>query len=641
MDNRKEPINSELSYAELFQKEKMTEEERRLICNSLMTTEARMERLILKHFSNHDFKEVWERRIGGGLIGGKACGLLVARKLIEVMLPEFKECIEPHHSFYIGSDVFCQYLEQNDCVELRERHRREREHFEAAKELRSRLRHGVFAEPIRKELRTLLMDYGTTPIIVRSSSFLEDGYGNAFSGKYESVFCMNQGSEEERLEELEDAVRKVYESTMSPSAIEYRRKRKLFEVEEQMALLVQKVEGERYGKLYFPAAAGMGCSYNPYKWMEHMNPDAGMLRMVVGLGTRAVERTPGDYPRLIGLDRAQANIRTTIAERHKFSQRQVDVLDFTENALTTKPLELVLQEMPDWQKKLVLSRDTEAEYLLSQRRQFRKVYFADCQGLVERNDFIRMMRKLLKMLEAEYGRPVDVEFAVKSAQEGTWKVNLLQCRPLQTAASENVVIPEGVDDELLFDVRRTSMRRSKKEKLDRIVWVDPQAYYEYPYAKKPDVGRMISKINQHYEEEDKKLMLLVPGRIGTSSPELGVPVVYADISQFIAICEVAYSKAGYRPELSYGSHMFQDLVEADVYYGAINENSKTRLYQPELLSRFPNVFLKLWEEEQELSGIIKVFDVSESGTCLMLDAKEGRAVCRLGKGDADRKGYPA
>ena len=120
-----------------------------------------------------------------------------------------------------------------------------------------------------------------------------------------------------------------------------------------------------------------------------------------------------------------------------------------------------------------------------------------------------MMRKILKMLETEYERPVDVEFAVRSPGEGVWKVNLLQCRPLQVAASEQVEIPEGIDDELLFDVRRTSMRRSKKESLDCIVWVDPQAYYEHPYTKKPDVGRMISCINQYYEEEDKKLMLLV------------------------------------------------------------------------------------------------------------------------------------
>lgn len=614
----------------LLSKEILTEDEKKQVCNNLMTTEVRMERLILKHFEAEDFRKVYERRIGEGLIGGKACGLLVARKLIRVKLPEFMEYIEPHNSFFIGSDVFCSYLKLNDCVELREKQRREKEAFCEAEELAKRLRNGKFSKEICEKLRTMLAFYGNTPIIIRSSSFLEDGYGNAFSGKYESIFCMNQGTEEERLFEVKEAIRKVYASTMNPSAIEYRRKRKLLDVDEQMALLVQRVEGERHGDYYFPIAAGMGCSYNPYKWMEHMNPDAGMLRVVMGLGTRAVERTPGDYPRLVGLDRAQANIRTTVAERHKFSQRQMDLLDFAENKLCTKIIDSVLPVLSESQKKLVLSRDGEAEYMLRQRRKFRKVYFADCQGIVENTEFIRMMRKILKMLEAEYERPVDIEFAAEYSENGV-KVNLLQCRPLQSASSERVAIPEGIDGELLFDVRRTSMRRSKAEQIDYIVWVDPQAYYEYPYAKKPDVGRLISRINQYFEEKEKKLMLLVPGRIGTSSPELGVPVVYADISQFIAICEVAYSKAGYRPELSYGSHMFQDLVEADVYYGAINENSKTRLYQPELLRAFQDVLPKIWPEEKELSEIIKVYEVTGTHTCLILDAKEGRAVCRLGK----------
>ena len=117
------------------------------------------------------------------------------------------------------------------------------------------------------------------------------------------------------------------------------------------------------------------------------------------------------------------------------------------------------------------------------------------------------------MLETAYERPVDVEFAITSPEEGIWRLNLLQCRPLQAALSEQVHIPEGVDHQLLFDVRRTSMRRSKEETMDYIVWVDPQKYYEYPYAKKPDVARLISRINQHFEYTDKKLMLLVPGRI--------------------------------------------------------------------------------------------------------------------------------
>ncbi|XCP87119.1 PEP/pyruvate-binding domain-containing protein [Roseburia hominis] len=619
------------SWEQLLEKEVLSQEERTVLCNELMTTEHRMEKLILKYFTVDDFRKVWEHKIGGGVIGGKACGLLMAQKLVTVRLPECVDRLEEHQSFFIGSDVFQEYLAFNDCLELRAKHMLEKEHFAETEELSNRLRNGSFPEELTRQFERILEYYGTEPIVVRSSSLMEDGFGNAFSGKYESVFCANQGTKEERMTELLEAIRRVYGSVMNLSAIEYRRKWHLLEVDERMALLIQKVSGAQIGDWYLPAVAGMGCSYNPYKWMEQLNPEAGMLRMVMGLGTRAVQRTPGDYPRLVGLDRAQANIRTTVAERHKYSQRQIDVLDLKEKKETTISLMQIQDMLPEAYRKLTLSRDTDAEYTLAQRRIYRKIYFADCQGMVDQDEFIDMMRRTLKMLEREYGRPVDVEFAVTATSQKEWKVNLLQCRPLHAYMSEKVQIPEGIDEELLFDVRRTSMRRSKEERIHYIVWVDPQKYYECDYAKKPDVGRMIGKINQHFEDTEYKLMLLVPGRIGTSSPELGVPVVYAEISQFSAICEVAYGKAGYHPELSYGSHMFQDMVEADVYYGAINENSKTRLYHPEKLKECPEVLCELFPEEEALGQIIKVYDLTGCIASLMLDAKEGRAVCRIQK----------
>ena len=618
-----------MNWEEIRSRESLTAKESKYICNDLMSTGLEMERLIVENFGPEDYYKVAQRLIGGGRIGGKACGLLLARKLIQARMPQYMDYMEPHDSYFVGSDVFYHYLEENDCMELRRRHMKEKEKFQEADELQSRIRNGSFSEAIQEELLKVVRHYGDTPIIVRSSSFLEDGFGNAFSGKYESIFCINQGSEEERLSDLMNAVRSVYASTMNPSAIEYRRRWGLLDVDEQMALLIQKVAGQRYGSFYMPVAAGMGCSYNPYKWMENMNPDAGMIRMVMGLGTRAVERTPGDYPRLVGLDRAQANLRTTVAERHKYSQRNVDVMDYASNSLCTKRLEEVIDELPGWQKKLVLSHDTEAEELLAQRGKYKQVLFADCQGMVNNDLFIQMVKDILGMLQEVYGRPVDVEFAVNSMAKGEWELNLLQCRPLQASISEKIHIPEEKVKEFLFDVRRTSMRRSKMEKLDIIVWVDPRKYYEYPYAKKFHVAQKIDEINRHYEETDKKMMLLVPGRIGTSSPELGVPVVYANISAFCAICEVAYSEVGYHPELSYGSHMFQDLVEADVYYGAINENSKTRCYQPRLLKQHPNIFPELFPGNEELGGIIKVYDVSDCNAQLLLDSKKGRAVCWL------------
>ena len=100
---------------------------------------------------------------------------------------------------------------------------------------------------------------------MRSSSILEDGFGNAFAGKYESIFCSNTGTAEERLFEFEEAVRTVYASTMSKSALDYRLRRGLEGRDEQMALLVQRVSGSHYENFFMPCAAGVGYSYSPYR----------------------------------------------------------------------------------------------------------------------------------------------------------------------------------------------------------------------------------------------------------------------------------------------------------------------------------------------------------------------------------------
>ena len=564
-------------------------QEKRLLCNELMTREPRMEKLIVKWFTEEDYRTVLRYKIGDGVIGGKACGVLLARKLIEEKLPEYESLLLPHHSWFIGSDVFAEYLWEE-----------------------------TFSERTKGEFRELLKHLGQDPYVVRSSSTLEDGFDHAFTGKYESVFCTNQGDETERIEELKAAVFRVYKSVWNESAVEYRRTRGLTHTDERMALLVQRVEG-----------MPMGSYYLPYKWMEEMNPEAGMLRIVAGLGTRAVERTPGDYPRLIALDRARGNLYSSAGERHKYSQRQVDVLDLKTAAHKTIWLEELMPLLPERGKKLILSHDTDAEQRLQEMGRYRPVLFADCQGIAYDNGFIQMMQRILKMLEGEYGRPVDIEFAMEPGEDGRIHLNLFQCRPLRQVAEQKFVMPEGREEEVLFDVRRTSMWRSKEERLDFIVWVDPQKYYDCPYARKPEVANVIGLINQYFSKQSKQLLLLTPGRCGTSSPELGVPVKYADVSCFSAICEVAYSKAGYNPSLSYGSHMFQELVEADIYYGAINENSKTKIYRPEYLNTFRDVFPKLWPDKAEFEGMIRVFDVSENRARLLLDAREGRAVCRI------------
>ena len=120
------------------------------------------------------------------------------------------------------------------------------------------------------------------------------------------------------------------------------------------------------------------------------------------------------------------------------------------------------------------------------------------------------------------------------------------------------------------------------------------------------------------------MMLIVPGRIGTSSPELGVPTTFADISEFEAVCEVEEQKAGYNPELSYGSHIFQDLVEAGILYTAVFEKESTAAFSPDLLDRFEDTTEKVTKPAEDIKGVLRVYDMSAEPLTLYYDMSEER-----------------
>lgn len=605
-----------------------SDETENLIIDSTMTKDEKLKNLVKKYFRPLDYFILRDRMIGSGAIGGKACGMLLARKICEAEIPEFSSYSEPHDSFYIGSDVFYTYIVSNGCWRLRIRQRTNEEYFTAAKELQEHLFTGVFPPKIKEQFLNVIEYFGQSPFIVRSSSFLEDGFGNAFAGKYESVFCVNQGSPQKRLEEFEQAVRTVYASTMDYSALEYRLLRGLGKKDEQMAILVQRVSGSYQGQYFMPSAAGVGYSHSAYKWYPDMDPEAGMLRIVMGLGTKAVDRTKEDYPRLANLDRPSVTVLTTVEQKHKFSQRNIDVLDCKENILKEVSLDTLLPILPLWYKKIVLEHDSDAEYRLRQMGRYQDVWFVSCQKLLEKKEFTSLMQKVLKTLSRVYENPVDIEYTVNANESGDFVVNLLQCRPLYIgSAGEKINLKELSLDRVFFEIKDSSMGPSGKRPIDVAIQIDPVLYYEYPYRKKYGVAAALGKINRYYRGKGKHILLMAPGRIGTSSPELGVPVAFGDISNFSAICEISDSRAGYMPELSYGSHMFQDLVEAEILYGAIWNNSKTISYCPDFFQNYPDLFLEICPEMPELSGMVQVHPAN--GLHYWLDAVTNHAVCGI------------
>ena len=606
----------------------LTQRELKFIIDVMMTRDEKLRLLIQKYFCGEDLFFIRSRMVGTGMIGGKACGMLLARKIIETELPQYHEHLEPHDSYFIGSDVFYTYLVENQCWDLRVTQRTKEGYFTAAPLLKEAISKGHFPKDIREQFRRLLTYYGQSPIIIRSSSILEDGFGNAFAGKYESVFCPNTGDLETRLEAFEEAVKIVYASTMDPSALEYRLRRGMEKRDEQMALLVQRVSGSYYGPYYMPNAAGVGFSYSTYKFMEEMDASKGMLRLVMGLGTKAVDRTVGDYPRLVSMDMPTTLVKAETSYRHRFSQHKIDVLDLEQGVKKELPFEELLPLLPAHVTQALLSHDLDAERMFRERGQHKNIFFVSCDGLTKNEEFTKMMADILHTLEHVYAHPVDVEYAINLGEQNAFVVNLLQCRPLQTCATgENVTVPELTNHEdTYFSLKGSAMGCSREEPVHVIVTVDPLTYYNYPYQKKAGIAKWIGAINRHYKGQGKNMLLVTPGRIGTSSPELGVPVTFADISEFRGICEVSYSKAGYLPELSYGSHMFQDLVEADILYAAIFENGHTKVFQPDYLSsHFENQLLTLFPDAEELADMIGIYE--PDGCSLYHDAEKENTLC--------------
>ena len=599
------------------------------ICELMMTKDEKMLSKIKEYFTFEDYITIYDRRVGSGLVGGKSCGMLLARKIIEKECPEIYNNFEPDDSFYIGSDLFYTYIVSNDLWDLRVKQRTEEGYYKYGKELEEGLKNGVFSDEIKKAFIHILDYFGQNPIIVRSSSFLEDGYGNAFAGKYESVFCANRGSLEERLAAFENAVKIVYSSTMNISALEYRKINDLDDTDEQMALLVQRVSGSYYGDYFFPTAAGVGFSYSPYSPLPDMDNTKGMLRLVMGLGTKAVDRTKKDYPRIINLDKPEVTLTKDIKEKHRYSQHYLDVIDLKNVNLHDIPIDEGLDIIPRYAKRVLVEHDREAERMFRDRGQRREIVFVNCEGIVKNHEFIDEMKTIMNTLETAYDYPVDIEYTVNVGEDNSFNINLLQCRPLQVSVNnEAIEMPE--DKNVFFHIKEASMGMSRKNKIDTICYVDPHKYYEYPYAQKSSISRIISDVNAYCKNNDKTAILIVPGRIGTSSPELGIPVVFADISHFSAILEEAYSEVGYMPELSFGSHMFQDLVEAEIYYGALFENEKKIEFNKEKLYGYQNILKDINPNlNDEIYDMIQVVDFDEDKAEFYHDMNKDETLCIL------------
>ncbi|HET57716.1 MAG TPA: phosphoenolpyruvate synthase [Deltaproteobacteria bacterium] len=602
------------------------------ICRIMMSRESRMSILVKENFSLEDLVRVRERLIGTGLIGGKATGMLVARKILEKdETVNWHELMEAHDSFYIGSDVFYTYIVQNGWWKLRMEQKTEKGYFEAGRFLRDRLRTGSFPQEIREQFMLMLEYFGQSPIIVRSSSLLEDNFGNAFAGKYESVFLANQGTPEERYRCFEEAVRTVYSSTMNEDALAYRLQRGMADADEQMALLVQRVSGSHHGRYFFPDFAGVGLSRNIFVWSGDMKPEAGMLRLVFGLGTRAVNRVEGDYPRIVALDAPLKLPHAGLDDKRRFSQREVDLLNLEENRLVTMTVLDLMGEKLDVHLDRIAERDHEINEQIRERGlKQQEAWIITFDELFSRSAYPRIMQDMLKKLETMYQYPMDTEFTVNFTKDNNFRINLLQCRPLQTIGTEQrIEFPVRISDDRIFiRAEGNFFGGSMAKSIHRVIYIRPLEYNKLNQPGKYETARLVGRLNgQVADRETQSLMLLGPGRWGSTTPSLGVPVRFSDINNVTVLGEVAWTDGNLMPELSYGSHFFQDLVETGIFYLAIFPELVGVKADFPWLERFPNRLAELAPDFAGYADVVGVYDVGETDLWIVADVVKQKVIC--------------
>ncbi|MFP3154805.1 PEP/pyruvate-binding domain-containing protein [Lachnospiraceae bacterium ZAX-1] len=611
----------------LGQKAEEQEQMKELLISLIIGREPRIVELSRRYLTLQDILKIASKEIGTGFVGGKSVGMLLARKILQTDARDMlKDHWEHHDSYYLGSDVFYTYIVQNGWWELRTKQKTAEGYFALAEELKEKLLHGVFPDRIREQFIQMLEYYGQSPIIVRSSSLLEDNYGNAFAGKYESVFCANQGSPDDRYEAFEQAVRTVYASTMTADALAYRMDRGLTGKDEQMAILVQRVSGDHYGEFFFPHIAGVGNSVNLYLWDRDMDPEAGMLRLVFGLGTRAVDRLAGDYARIVSLDRPDKGPPVNYGDEKKFSQHKADVLNLRENCLDEISLNDFLEQGMRVGKNLLFSPDLEMQRRLAElgRTTDQMSYIADFKKLLGETDFPKLIRTVFSTLRNAYQYPVDIEFTANFTKDGTFKLNLLQCRPLQTKGlGRAAVAPTPKPTETLFASTGSFMGGNIRLALDYVLFVKAHEYLALSERDKYSLARLIGELNQKLQPH--KILLIGPGRWGTTTPSLGVPVHFTELSHMAAICEVSYREGGLMPELSFGSHFFQDIVESDIFYAAIFDGKPEVVLKPELFLKEENQIEAFVEANEQMLGALYLAKMP--GLVLYADIVTQKLIC--------------
>jgi hypothetical protein len=525
---------------------------------------------VIAQFRRDSFDEYLSlSRIGEGSLGGKARGLafldsMIKRNHYYDKWPGIRVTIP--RTVVLGTDIFDQFMEENDLYKVSMAERTDAEILEAFLKARLPFR-------IKEDLYTLI-SYVKNPLAVRSSSLLEDSYYQPFAGVYSTYMIPNMESDERRMMiMLSEAIKSVYASAYYKDSKAYMAATMNVIDEEKMAIVLQEVVGKRYGNKFYPVLSGVARSINFYP-IEPEKPEDGIANIALGLGKYIVDggmtlRFSPKYPRkLLQTSTPELALRET--QRFFYA---LDLIADNFRPCLDDAVNLLRLRIADAEK------DNSIRYIAStydyQSRMLREGIqpggkkLITFSGLLNHNiiPLAEILQDILNTGQKEMGKPIEIEFALELSKDKGMPhtFHLLQIRPIVETDETVDVDIDSVDPKKIIMSSDSALGNGYVRDLFDIVYVKPDSFDS---MRTPEIAQLIDDINDKFLGEGKNYILIGPGRWGSADPNLGIPVKWPQISAARLIVESGLED--YHIDPSQGTHFFQNLTSFRVGYFTIN-----------------------------------------------------------------------
>ncbi len=506
--------------------------------------------------------------IGTGALGGKGRGVAFINTLIYNF--DFSTAIEginikSPRTVIIGIDEFTEFIHDNDLT----KYVSVDEDFDVIK---NAFKKATFSKSLMRQLKTVMREF-KKPLAIRSSSLLEDSLYQPFSGIFETYLIPNNHPDEKtRLEQFCDAIKMVYASLFSPTSKEYIRAINYKLEEEKMAVVIQEVVGNQFKDHYYPHISGVAQSFNYYP-VSYMKPEDGFSVLALGLGKYVVEgekawRFCPRYPKLdIVSLKDIVNETQTDFFAVNMKDKDIDLLEGEEAGLSR--LDMDDAEMHGSIKHLASVYNPDNNSLSPGISDYgpRVLNFAN----ILKHEYIPLaetIRKVVSFVKEALGTTAEIEFAVDLNKDENNKASfyILQVKPLIGSAFDYEIDMDEIDSESIVLKTTTAMGNGKIDNIKDLIFVDPNAFDK---TKTEEMAAEIDQINSEMVNEDRKYVLMGPGRWGSQDKFIGIPVRWPQISNAKVIVE--YSFEGFPLDPSSGSHFFHNVTSMNVGYFSVQK----------------------------------------------------------------------